>query len=383
MKVVIASAALRSALGTSKDEVAEALLTGKCGVTTLTYEHFGKRDYLYYPIKNSPPLDQEGRLQQLLDSCVSEALDTSGLSQTVLQQAPLFLGTSSYTIADEEQRLHRLLNQGEVSTIPDSLCGDMAQQLARRFSLRGGVYSFNTACTSSANALLYARQAVASGQVPAALVVGAEFFNHTTLYGFDSLQLLSRDNLKPFDRGRNGLVLGEGVSAIVVTSEKQELGSAEWGDIIVHGGDNGCDPNGMTCSSAESMASVMAGALQNAGYCNDDIALVKAHATGSESNDAAEARSMHLQFGAKLPEVTALKGSLGHTLGGSGVLELVSLAACLRRGEIPQTSGFSELDPELDITPLRQNKTFSGGPVMLNYFGFGGNNTSLILEVGA
>jgi 3-oxoacyl-(acyl-carrier-protein) synthase len=381
-RVIIAGAALRSALGSDKEALTEVLLGATGKAQTLSLEHFGGRDYLYYPMQDAPALESPGRLMPLLEGCVAEALRASALPVQLLQRAALFLGSSSFAIGDNEQQLKRDLEQGvDAPLFPYSFCGDPAQQLALRFALRGGAYSFNTACTSSANALLYALQAVRGGSVPAAVVVGVECFNYTTMYGFDSLQLLSREQYRPFDQQRSGLVLGEGIAALVVTSETELPDAAEWGDVVLLGGDNGCDPNGMTCSSAESMAQVMEGALSAAGMGRDEIALIKAHATGSESNDAAEARAMHLVFGDALPDFTALKGALGHTLGASGVLELVVLAAALRGGTIPPAAGFSQQDEALGVSPLMQGKAFRGGPVMCNYFGFGGNNSSLIMAL--
>jgi 3-oxoacyl-(acyl-carrier-protein) synthase len=381
-QVIIAAAALRSALGSDQGRVAAALLAAEGKAQRLSLSHFGGREYLYQPMLEAPALESPGRLMPLLEGCVAEALHAAALPEALQQGAALFLGSSSFAIGEEEQQLRRDLERGATAPLfPASLCGDMAQQLAQRFALRGGAYSFSTACTSSANALLYARQAVRSGRVPAAVVVGVECFNYTTLYGFDSLQLLSREQYRPFDLERSGLVLGEGIGVLVVTSAHHCPDHAAWGDVVLLGGDNGCDPNGMTCSSAESMAQVMEGAMAAAGVERDAIALIKAHATGSESNDAAEAAAMRRVFADALPDFTALKGALGHTLGASGVLELIALLTCLRRGAVPPTAGFMRQDAALGVSPLRHNKPFGGGPVMCNYFGFGGNNSSLILAL--
>lgn len=379
--VRVASAAIRSALGSDKSAIARALLAGEGEAEQLTLPHFGGRDYLYHPIK-SATMDTRERLLSLLDGCVEEAVHASSLSEPQLQKAALFVGSSSFAIGDEELRMGDSIKSGVTpSPLPRSLCGDLAVHLAQRFSFRGGTHTFNTACTSGANALLYAQQAVRRGKVEAAVVVGVECFNLTTISGFDSLQLLSRDRYRPFDRNRSGLVLGEGVGAVVITAPDHCPVDAEWGDVSLLGGSSGCDPKGMTCSSAESMAQVMAGALQNAGIGAEDISLIKAHATGSESNDAAEAAAMRLQFGQQPPDFTSIKGALGHTLGASGIVELVALLASLRAGRIPHTLGFSKLDEEVGLAPLVESKPFDGGPVMLNYFGFGGNNNSLILAL--
>jgi 3-oxoacyl-[acyl-carrier-protein] synthase-1 len=284
-------------------------------------------------------------------------------------------------VADEEVRVQGQQGGAVASVIPAVPCGAMAQELAGKFSIHGGSYSFSTACTSSANAICYAMRAVNCGRIPAAVVVGIECFNRTTLYGFEGMNLLSVDALRPFDRERSGLVLGEGVAALVVTSDAHCGEQAGWRNVSLRGGATGCDPYGFTCSSPESMATVMHEALAEAQLGADEVVLVKAHATGSESNDEAEAKAMRSVFATGMPHVTALKGALGHTLGACGVVETVALLSCLRRGRIPTATGFSAADPQLGVSLLTDTAHFSGGSVMMNHFGFGGNNCSFLLEV--
>lgn len=384
-EISLVAGAVRCSLGADLEAVGRALIDGQSGAQTLTLDDFPARDFPYYPLpdlQKSGETDATARLQQVLESCAGEALAGAGIEAESRQQVGLFLGSSSFAVGAAEQRYRQALAD-DLSAIPlpNYRYGDLARDLRQLLGLAGGEFTLSTACTSSANALLQAQRAVRAGCFPAALVVGTELFNRTTLLGFDSLQLLSRSGYRPFDRQRSGMVLGEGVAAVVIADPARLPLNGMWQGLTLRGGASGCDPNGITCSSAESMARVVAQALDGAGMSPAQLALIKGHGSGSESNDAAEAAAMQQVFGSQQPPLTAIKGALGHTLGACGVLELAVLAAALQQGRVPPTLGFAELDPGLGCTPLITAEPFGGGTVMLNYFGFGGNNTSLLLEV--
>ncbi len=382
--VAIIAGALRCSLGADRAAIGRALIAGQSKPTSLTLEDFPSHEFPYFqlPGLDANAGDEATRLHDALVSCATEALEGARVDISQRARTGLFFGSSSFDIGAAERQYRTALGRDEAApALPDFRYGDLAYNLRRQLGLAAREYSFSTACTSSANALLAATQAVSAGWMKTALVVGAEVFNRTTLLGFDSLQLLSRSGYHPFDRQRAGLVLGEGIGAVVVAERGSLPAGNDRQEITLLGGANGCDPEGLTCSSAESMARVMAQALNDTGTEAAQLALVKAHGTGSESNDAAEARAMQLLFGEAIPPLTTLKGALGHTLGASGVLELVALLTCLKAGKVPPTSGFSEVDPALGCSPLTQSMPFHSGRVMLNCFGFGGNNTSLILEL--
>lgn len=381
-KVAIISGALRCSPGDERDTVSAALLKAHSAPSYIQSDVLPQTELPYFPMQGSLHTAENERLFETLAACAAEALEGAGLSTDQRQQTGLFLGSSSFAIgAAEQQYRQALATDPDALALPHQRYGDFARQLSHRFDLRAEEYTFSTACTSSANALLYAAQAIRSGKIPSALVVGVEGFNHTTLLGFNSLQLISRNGYRPFDRRRDGLILGEGIAAVVLTARDTHAAAPGWEGVSFLGGANGCDPTGITCSTAESMARVMHLALEQASTSAAQVALIKAHATASVSNDAAEAAAMQLVFDAgQTPPLTSLKGSLGHTLGASGVLELVALTGCLKAGFMPPTSGFSAVDPALDCLPLTRATPFPGGTVMCNYFGFGGNNTSFIME---
>jgi len=120
-------------------------------------------------------------------------------------------------------------------------------------------------------------------------------------------------------------------------------------------------------------------ALEKASTTSDEILAVKAHGTASALNDEAEINGMKKVF-SSMPDFFSLKPYIGHTLGSCGSSELLLMMECADAGFIPSTPNFVTQDESLEWTPLTEKKVFQSGSLMLNYFGFGGNNTSLIIE---
>lgn len=171
------------------------------------------------------------------------------------------------------------------------------------------------------------------------------------------------------------MVLGEGLSAVVLSVEPAA------GALRLLGGANNCDGYSVTTANPDggSVAEVLRQALARSQTETAAVRAIKAHGTGSGSSDQAEAAGLIRVF-APLPPVTALKAYLGHTLGACGTNELVLYAAALGRGQLPATLGFKTPDPALGLRPVTAPTPAPAGRYLLNHFGFGGNNTVLVLE---
>jgi len=326
------------------------------------------------------PVAADAGFDELIDGALSDALGEAGLDVRERPRVGLFLGSSSLDIGVCERAYAAALAAGErpeaAMAWARSGYGFLADQVARRFGIAGPCLTVNTACSSSANAALYAARMIRAGELDHAVVLGTEDFNRLSLLGFASLMLVTAEEARPFDAARDGLVLGEGVAALV-------LGPAD-GQRRFHlcGGANVCDTSSATNSSPEHVAGVMSEALTDAGVTPQSVAGVKAHGTSTPSNDEAEGRGLRLLFGSSPPPFTSLKGHLGHTLGACGAIETAALMAALEAGFLPATAGFREMDPDLAIAPLREPASADEGFYLLNFFGFGGNNTSLVMRWG-
>lgn len=357
----------------------EALGESRVDPQRLALEGTEERSALYCGIEGLGGLDAPvDKLERLIEAAVTDALTEAGLDDEALSRTGIFVGSSSMDVGSSEALYVRDLAEGRDDfALRRSGYGNIAAFTAQRFGLQGDQFTFNTACSAGANALIYAARLLQAGRLAHALVLGVETLNRISLQGFDSLLLSSATGLRPFDRERDGLVLGEGVGAVLLAREAGGI------PLSLCGGANLCDTSSATNSSPESIARVMDLALADAGVALPDILAVKAHGTGTPSNDAAEALGMRAFFGERVPPFTSLKSCLGHTLGGCGVLETLAFGACLEAGLVPATAGFENEDEALGLSPLRDAREApERGDYLLNYFGFGGNNASLVLRHG-
>lgn len=316
--------------------------------------------------------DADGALEAVL-AATGEALERAGV-RAPLGDCALTCGVNTLALSEQNYLRFRDDNAGQRLATPPP--GDLARRAARALGAHGPVLSFSTACSSSANALLHARDLILRGEVARALVLGVEALSMITLSGFRSLMMLDEAGCRPFDVARSGLQLGEGVAALLL--ERAGTGAR------LLGGANLCDTHHMTSASpdGEAMARTMRGALDDAGVAPGDIVAIKAHATASRDNDAAEAAAMRRVFGAALPPITALKRYLGHTMSACGAIETAALLTTLDAGFIPAAAGFAEVDPELGCVPMTQSRLATPGNYLLNYFGFGGNYASIVISHG-
>ena len=247
-----------------------------------------------------------------------------------------------------------------------------AKHLSLEFGLNEFTMTINTACTSSANALLEAKNLINAEVVDSVIVVGLEIFSPVMSSGFYSMELISNTKVKPFDVNRDGLILGEAVSAIVLGKDE-----SAW---TLEGGFSNCNAQTITgvSQSGEECIEVMNEALKNCNLEAKEVRALKAHGTGSYSNDLAEINAIRKVFERNIT-FTALKPYIGHTIGASGVSELVLLMGAINKGFIPKTLNTKESILN-DYVPIKESEECKSGIFMCNYFGFGGNNTSLIIK---
>ncbi len=369
---------LSCALGKDAASSVSALQRRQVRPVALRLEEFTEPVQMpYYRIPDRAELFDAGRLARLLPPAARAAVTQAGLTPGEIRRLPLFIGSSCFSIGVSEARYAAALAQQPQTAIPMPLCGyqDMAVVLQQTLGCRGDTYTYNTACTASANALLGALRMIELGWYRHALVVGAELANRTTLAGFSGLQIVA-DALRPFDAARKGLVLGEGIGAVVLSAETDSTNR-----LRVLGGASNCDTWSVTTADTggKSVAAVLSQALEQTHLQPRQVRAIKAHGTATPAGDTAEALGMRQVF-AGVPPLSVLKPCLGHTLGACGVNELILFAGALQRGFLPATPGFATPDPALGVQPIIAPEPAPDGHYLLNHFGFGGNNTVLVLE---
>lgn len=379
--ISIVGGELLSALGEGALKI-HALRTGKATIGSREIRLNDRQvTFPYYRLDEtpriSPRMADTSTVDAALDHVVSLLLTNLALAPSMLSNIGLFLGSSSidYSLACP---IEQATISGSASTCQRKRVGGgkYADRLMERFGLQGPSLTYSTACTSSANALMDAAAMLEGRIIDYALVLGLEIFSPMTLEGFALMQLLSPDALRPFDQNRNGMVLGEAVSAVLLS--RDDIRPSPWHYL---GGKSNCEIYSVTGPdpSGTGIARVMRGALADAGLEQGAITAIKAHGTASDSMDLAEMRGMALAF-ATLPPYFSLKPYIGHTLGGCGVAELVLMMESINAGFIPATINFATLEREFCSAPTEAPMEVTAGRFMLNYFGFGGNNTSFIIE---
>jgi 3-oxoacyl-[acyl-carrier-protein] synthase-1 len=328
----------------------------------------------YMPLPGFAVEPPARRLRRVVDAVVEDALREAGLSPQEKRRMAFCVGSSSFDIGASESayREERARGDGAVP-LRSSSFGDLAEAVRERFGLRGEDFTFNTACTASANGVAYAARLIQSGEVEHALVLGVELFNDLTALGFLGLGLLARGTMRPFDGDCDGLVLGEACSALV-------LGPGDGGRFHWRGGANLCDTTSMVAASADgsTVAAVVRQALDDAGVHAGAITAIKAHGTANPSNDEAEAAGLDRAFDA-LPPVCALKPFIGHTLGACGLAELILFYRAVESGFLIATPGIGATPARSGVVLNQLVRPVRSGAFLLNAFGFGGNNTAIVI----
>lgn len=294
----------------------------------------------------------------------------------------VFLGTSTSGILSSEQAYrHRDPVTGALPAELDYRHTQNTYSLAdfvrRYFDLHGPAHVVSTACSSSSKVFASAQRMLACGLIDAAVVGGVDSLCLTTLYGFQSLQLVSRDPCRPFDAHRNGINIGEGAAFALV----ERAHDARPGDILVTGIGESSDAHHMSSPHPQGLGAQMAmsAALKMAGLQAADIDYIALHGTSTPSNDAAENKAVLSLFGDQTP-CSSIKGHTGHTLGAAGAVNVVLGALALQLDMAPAGAGTESIDPELGCRYLLANLKQPMRHVLSNSFGFGGSNCSLVLS---
>ena len=347
--VYLAGRGLASALG---PDLASAMVAlGQGGVQPGRFEVAGGWAWPYYAIADDEP-DWMARTRRIAQRVAAESGALAGP-----RTGPLFLSSSSLDMGGLED--HSIFD-GSDPNFPEAVAGWLGW--------RGPVFAISTACTSGLNAVLSARSLIRQGHTDHALVLGLELRNRVTVGGFGDMQLLSATRSLPFGQARAGLVLGEAVAALHLSSQPSRWRIAGGANVV-----DGQDPAGSVPSAVVAMCRQ---ALADSGLAPQDIALIKPQAAGSLNGDAVEAQALREVF-APLPALVSLKAAIGHTLGAAGAAELALLTACLESKVWPRVDYVQ--DAALHA-PLAEQAPRQARHVMASILGFGGGHTAVVLE---
>lgn len=326
---------------------------------------------------------RNNRLAQI--ALVQDDFDKA-VRESVAQWGPgrvgVFLGTSTSGILSSEIAYrHRDPLTG---ALPASLdyrhthnSFSVADFVRRYFGVTGPAVVVSTACSSSGKVFGSAQRMIELGLIDAAVVGGVDSLCLTTLYGFNSLQLISSRPCRPFDRDRDGITIGEAAAFCLLERSTRPTP----GSIVLSGIGESSDAHHMSAPHPQGLGATLAmqSALRMAAVEPDAIDYIALHGTSTPSNDAAEAKAVSTVFGSGTP-CSSLKGHMGHTLGAAGAANAVVCALALRHDIAPAGVGTLEVDPALPVNYLLDNIGKPMRHALGNSFGFGGNNCSLLLS---
>ena len=378
---------LTNALGRGKQASLDALRGGRSGLKPCDFENADLQTWIGR-VAGLETLALEG---DLLDyDCRNNRLAMLGLQQdgfpaaveaAAARHGPdrigVFIGTSTSGIAATEAAYRERRDD----RLPDGFTPEHTHNIAspchfvrHYLGLNGPAIAISTACSSSAKVFAAAHRYITTGVCDAVVVGGIDSLCLTTLYGFNSLELVSTEPCRPWDETRNGINIGEaaGFALLQKTSDDQDgprlLGYGESSDAYHMSTPH---PDG------DGALSAMQQALERAGLIASDIDYINLHGTATRSNDASEDRAVCRLFGNHTP-CSSTKGFTGHTLGAAGITEAVFCLLCLEDGLLPQNLQTKHRDEQLGANILLQQARAPLSRVLSNSFGFGGNNCSLI-----
>jgi 3-oxoacyl-[acyl-carrier-protein] synthase-1 len=293
----------------------------------------------------------------------------------------VFIGTSTAGILQTELAYRRR------DPADGSLPGDfdyrrthntfsVADYVRERLGLKGPCAAISTACSSSAKAFASAARLMEAGLIDAAVVGGVDTLCLTTLYGFNSLQLLSSQPCRPYDTARDGISIGEAAAFFLLERVPADAAAQSIGLL---GTGETSDAHHMSAPHPEGLGArrAMEAALTSARLAPEAIDYVNLHGTATPSNDAAEDLAVHGLFGNAVP-VNSTKGMTGHTLGAAGAVEALLSVLAIEEARVPASAGTRTVDPALRANYELAGRARDVSLVMSNSFGFGGSNCSLV-----
>ncbi len=294
----------------------------------------------------------------------------------------IVIGTSTSGTAEGERAIFECYDNGALPADFDYGMlefGGPAAFLREYLQTTGPAYAISTACSSGARALASGRSLIRAGFCDAVIAGGADTLCRLTTNGFSALHAVSPTVSNPFSRNRCGLTLGEGAALVLMTAEETGIQLLGVGESSEAHHMSAPDPEGRGAEAS------MRGALDDAGIDAKAIAYLNLHGTGTELNDAMEAKATSRVLGREVP-CSSTKPLVGHTLGAAGALEAVLCWWLLQRGTAaapPPHCYDGDYDPEIEPIRMADRETRvaldDGAALMTNSFGFGGNNCTLVI----
>ncbi|WP_346147525.1 beta-ketoacyl-[acyl-carrier-protein] synthase family protein [Nonomuraea recticatena] len=393
--VVITGLGATTPLGGDVARTWEGLLAGRSGVRTTEWDLPVRMAALL----TDDPAEILGRpLARRLDRCeqvalvaAREAWADAGAPEVDPVRLAVVIGTGTggaLSMLGQDDILERDgVRRVSPHTVPMLMANGPAAWVSIELGAEGGAHAPVSACASGSEAIALGLDLIRLGRADVVVAGGAEACVHPlTLAGFSQARALSRRNdeperaSRPFDVARDGFVMAEGAGLVVL--ERAEFAAARGARVLARLAGAGITSNAVhiTASGLDGQSRAVAIALREADISPEDVGHVSAHATSTPEGDVVEARAIVKSIGAH-PPVTAIKSMLGHLCGAAGGVAAVAAVRSLMDGRIPATLNLDSQDPAIELDVVTGSpRPLPEGAVIVNAFGFGGHNVTLVLS---
>ncbi len=401
-KIVITGMGAVTPLGIGVDTFWKNLTEGKSGIDTIkSFDPSELAVQIAGEVKDFNPSEYMPKdlirktdpFMQYAYTAAKEAINQSGITIEP-ERTGIVMGTAMSgisTIAFTQDALSGASHKKVGPRFVPKILGNIAAaNIAIDYNIQGPQFTVSTACSSGGDAINTAAMCMQAGKADVMLAIGAEsVLCPLVIYSLANAKALSRRNdspataSRPFDTSRDGFVIGEGGGALVLETEEHALarGAKIYGTIMGCG--NTGDAHHVTAPHPEGRGAIacIKLALNEAGLNPEDIGYINAHGTATNKGDTVETSAIKKVFCDKLPYVSSTKGATGHMMGAGGITEVISCVKAIETGIIPPTINLNEVDPECAGIDFVANtaKKADISYAMSNAFGFGGQNSSVIV----
>lgn len=392
-RIVVTGIGIITSIGASLSENRQSLIEGKTGIGKSRFFSskyidllpFGEVPISTAELATSLKIDISGitRTDLLALHAMQEAIIDAQLDSNRLKESTTALiggSTVGGMCLTDEMYADANRVEGNASPYIGAYSNSANTIFLQQYYKTGGITNtFNTACSSSANAIMYGARLIKNGFADRAIVGGVDSLSKFTVNGFNALMILSNEACRPFDAKRKGLNLGEGAAFLVLEKEENAARKKIYAEVKGYGNSNDAFHPSSTSDTGEGPFLSMLRALQSANLLPSAINFINAHGTATENNDETESIAMLRLFDTP-PAFASTKSYTGHTLGAAGAVEAVYSILNLYHQEVYPSLNFEEPIKATQLVPVSQYDQQPLQHIMSNSFGFGGNCTSLIFS---
>src|SRR5436309_1107126 len=318
------------------------------------------------------------RATQLLLAAAEDLLARAAISAAP-ERIAVVLGTA---LGGVEELERALAPGGGPRQAVDALYDSPAHALARRLGAHGPVMTVGAACAAGATALGTGADLLRGDVVDVVIAGGYDALCRFVMRGFDALRSLTRERVRPFDRRRSGLLLGEAAALVLMTRDERS-GDPKLGRLLGHASASDAAHIAAPDQNGRGLELAVRSAIDEAGLTPDDLDFVSAHGTGTPLNDRIEADVLKRTLGVRAHQipVNSIKAGLGHTMGAGATLEAIMCLLATREGVVPHTLGLEDPDPACDLDLVMESPRAVRPRISLSTsLGFGGCNAARVLE---